>query len=509
MKKLFFSMLLVCSQAFGQTFPVNNLQVNGTAAFTGIATFTIPIAVSSGGTGAGTASGTALDNITGFSSTGFLTRTGAGAYAFQVAPTCSSSSNALQWTGAAFACNSAIVASSATTASTAATQSLGNNTTNIATTAFVSNRGPCANIMDFGGNNTASANNDTAFANAKLAASNLGNQICVYFPPGNYNFASTAGAVYSASHQAVTIVGAGQDVTVLQWAANGGLTFTYKDCTDSTHISDMTIAAGTTNSGVGILLNNSYATTQSCAMSTISRVTIRGSDNYFATNYFSFAIEIIGVSDVNIDSVQAAGPGTAAGTGLIIGTGSSSIIPIIYNISNSGFFNWNTGLQINAYTQGVQVTNSNFTNNNNGLLVPSGQPGLDQISVSNSQFNSLTNGFNIYIQSAVPNVAISNNVFLINNTSSGVNMQATSTTSITGNLFEPNTGSPTNVFGVILNGHSVGASMVSGNNFYNLTAGVTLQSTSASVNVQSNAYNSCTTNTSNAGTGNVIGGGSP
>lgn len=38
-----------------------------------------------GGTNASTASGTSLDNITGFSSTGFLTRTGAGAYAFQSA----------------------------------------------------------------------------------------------------------------------------------------------------------------------------------------------------------------------------------------------------------------------------------------------------------------------------------------------------------------------------------------------------------------------------------------
>jgi hypothetical protein len=40
------------------------------------------LAVARGGTGGGAASGTLLDNIAGFSSTGFLTRTGAGAYAF-------------------------------------------------------------------------------------------------------------------------------------------------------------------------------------------------------------------------------------------------------------------------------------------------------------------------------------------------------------------------------------------------------------------------------------------
>ena len=41
------------------------------------------LAVSRGGTAASTASGTSLDNITGFSSTGFLTRTGSGTYVFQ------------------------------------------------------------------------------------------------------------------------------------------------------------------------------------------------------------------------------------------------------------------------------------------------------------------------------------------------------------------------------------------------------------------------------------------
>jgi hypothetical protein len=46
-------------------------------------TGTLPVA--NGGTGGATASGTLLDNITAFSGTGFLTRTGAGTYAFQSA----------------------------------------------------------------------------------------------------------------------------------------------------------------------------------------------------------------------------------------------------------------------------------------------------------------------------------------------------------------------------------------------------------------------------------------
>lgn len=96
------------------------------------------LAVNHGGTGVSSASGTALDNITGFASTGFLTRTGAGTYAFQSTtngitlgnlaqaaantvlanatgstanvaafsmPSCSASGNNLQWTsGTGFTC---------------------------------------------------------------------------------------------------------------------------------------------------------------------------------------------------------------------------------------------------------------------------------------------------------------------------------------------------------------------------------------------------------------------
>ena len=48
----------------------------------GGAAVALPISVANGGTNASSASGTALDNITGFSSTGILNRTGAGAYSF-------------------------------------------------------------------------------------------------------------------------------------------------------------------------------------------------------------------------------------------------------------------------------------------------------------------------------------------------------------------------------------------------------------------------------------------
>jgi len=105
------------------------------------------VPVANGGTNASTASGTSLDNITGFSSTGFLTRIGAGTYSFQsltngitlsniaqiaantllgnatgstanvtavTVTGCNGAAQALQWTnGSGFGCNSSVATSGA------------------------------------------------------------------------------------------------------------------------------------------------------------------------------------------------------------------------------------------------------------------------------------------------------------------------------------------------------------------------------------------------------------
>ncbi|MEX3667994.1 beta strand repeat-containing protein [Paraburkholderia phenoliruptrix] len=123
--------------------------------------------VASGGTNSASASGTALDNITGFSSTGFLTRTGAGTYAFQSltngitygnlaqAPAntvlgnfsgstgnvtaatvtgCNGAAQALQFTNASgFGCNSAISAATLNATAWASPGAIGGTTPNSGT----------------------------------------------------------------------------------------------------------------------------------------------------------------------------------------------------------------------------------------------------------------------------------------------------------------------------------------------------------------------------------------
>jgi hypothetical protein len=124
--------------------PGNVTAGNGLAQVGQVISINAPVSVANGGTNSTSASGTALDNISGFSSTGFLTRTGAGAYSFQSLtngitlgnlaqgaantvlanatgatanyaafsmPSCSSTASALTWTsGTGFGCNTAVVA---------------------------------------------------------------------------------------------------------------------------------------------------------------------------------------------------------------------------------------------------------------------------------------------------------------------------------------------------------------------------------------------------------------
>lgn len=153
------ALLALTSAAFGATLnPVQLLNPTGSTAGQAIVSTgptTAPgwsnitatsysgiLPVANGGTNSASASGTALDNITSFAGTGFLTRTGAGAYAFQSTtngitlgnlaqtaantvlanatgspanltafsmPSCSATTSALQWTsGTGFVCNASV-----------------------------------------------------------------------------------------------------------------------------------------------------------------------------------------------------------------------------------------------------------------------------------------------------------------------------------------------------------------------------------------------------------------
>ncbi|WP_249180054.1 hypothetical protein [Burkholderia dolosa] len=152
------------------------VSTSGAPAFRAIVATDLPvIPVSKGGTNAMVAGGTALDNITGFAGTGFVKRTGAGAYAFVADPlpianggTGAASASAARTAlgAAASGANTDITSLNAPAlgAATATTAAAGTNTTQVATTAFAQN-------AVTGGGNAGKFTTLTTTAMSRVAAS--------------------------------------------------------------------------------------------------------------------------------------------------------------------------------------------------------------------------------------------------------------------------------------------------------------------------------------------------
>lgn len=281
LKRILIGALLAPLMALAQSYPsptFNNATVNGTlnAAHIGLTT---PLPVTSGGTGSATASGTSLDNVAGFSSTGFLTRTGAGAYAFQSLangitfgnlaqapantvlanatgstanlaafgmPGCNAAGSALTWiAGSGFGCNSGLIASSAlgtgvqTALGIATNGSGGMPLVNGAMTAgdclqwsssgLLDSGAPCydtkvVNVKTYGalGNSNgthANGNDDTtAFQNAWVAGANK----TIFIPCGTYRLTS---AIAVTDNSPRTIKGNGTCTKIFNDQATANITF--------------------------------------------------------------------------------------------------------------------------------------------------------------------------------------------------------------------------------------------------------------------------------------------
>lgn len=529
-----------------------------------------PLTVALGGTNSVSASGTALDNIAGFSGTGFLTRTGTGEYSFQSTtngitlgniaqgaantllgnatgsagnfsalsmPSCAGGTNALTWTnGSGPGCNSAINATTlggatfaspgnigtgtpgngtfgavnANTSLTAPTLSLGTNTTGAATSAFVANHEGCPAIMDNGGDNTGTNDNTAALA-ATLAKSPSTN-LCAYFRPGTYKFLSRQNInVNSTSYSSVTLIGAGSEQTFLTFPGTAGIEFTLNSQYNVIHLRHMSITAGATNNGDGVYINQTTSPIADAANTPVSDITdvvLRGADGAGNTDYWSTGVEISNQSNVNFDNVTITGTNTQLGNGVYI-HGTANDPPNVFNLSAFTANYLNVGFQYGNYVQGVTFNYSNFTGDNYGIVSAAGLSVLVQLAITNSQFNCFYSA--VLLNTAIPDLLVHGNLFFIPGPSTGdaeaLALNQTGRYSITANSFA-GYNTTTNTDGVVVNTNVSSSGVIAANSFDALGVGVVLQSPSSGNNVQSNAYHGVGTAVSNSGTGNTVGGGS-
>lgn len=384
--------------------------------------------------------------------------------------------------------------------------------------------GQCQNIAAHGGS-TSSSDNSAAFL-AALAASPSNNQ-CVYIGPGNWNFsANVAYTLPNVAGDSVTIEGAGPDVTTLNWAAGGGLTVNFPNVFNSVHVRDLSLLTGAVNTGTALTVNMTAATSTNGANnapSDITNVTVRGADGYAVNDYWSTGIIIYGASVFNFYNTNVIGGGGCTSvtggcytTNSAVGVniyGTSSLVPVQFNFVSCLFNYLGEGIQYGAYTQGIIVMNSEFVGGTRGIYVPPSLAGLDQMSILGSNFNVST--FPIDTETGIPGVSIIGNYIIVPASSTlnggnavGIQMTVANTYSIAGNILQGLTGTPASNNGIVSDG-AAGKGVITGNQINSVANGIWLKTASTGINVQSNAYSNNTTNVTNDGTGNTIGGGSP
>jgi hypothetical protein len=274
----------------------------------------------------------------------------------------------------------------------------------------------CADITAYGGSTAIHDNRAALSAALKAAADGRG---CVAFPPGQFTFAANFHFVLPNSSASITLTGAGADVTQLYWPAGGGLTIDFVGAENSVHLRNITLTTGSEGIGTALALtqtNNNVGVADN-ALSDLSGVTIRGSDGYSQNNYWSRAVAVDQISNINFMGLVVSGPGGQAystkGLGVVL-EGSANNPAVVFNVTGATFNYLSRGIVYGEQVQGLTVSQSNFVGDDFGIFVPPNISGLDQLSVLGSQFNCATAG--VYVGSSLSNTLFNANLFIVPST---------------------------------------------------------------------------------------------
>lgn len=388
----------------------------------------------------------------------------------------------------------------------------------------------CTTIESYGGVADGSTDNTAALNSALSGLSASGG--CISFGSGVYYFASAISLTMPNTHSpnatlySVALRGQGADATLLKWGASGGMSFTYQNWMQSVHIRDMAIVTTAANSGTAITLT-SYLSTVGFSPSDIENVAIYGlgvstPNGRFGENYWAAGISITNIGNILMDNIIYTGHGvygTAVGTAIAVGGTQSGAscpsLPSSFVLSNSQINAAEYGFVYGTCIQGVTITNTSFVGGNFGIVVPSSEIGLAQLTVVADEFDwGGGSGPNaIYMASALPDTMISSNLFLVTNTNdTGVGITNAANVTIIGNTFTASTSGsyPVTANGVVIASNIATGSaawtgtIISNNTFGGISNGVVLDAGTAGNVVNGNVFGNVTTNVNNLGSGNFV-----
>lgn len=422
----------------------------------------------------------------------------------------SASATAASGSATAAAASSTNASASATAAAGSATAAA-NSAQEAETAASAASGGLIVSIIAHGGD-PSGANDNTAALTAALAAL-TGTGGTVFFPAGRYKFASQVSYNIPTGVFSVSLVGAGQDASVLVWpAAAGGIKFNYSGISNSVHLRDLTLSTGAANGGNAINLSmaSSVINVGVAATSDIYRVTLRGDDGYGQTDYWSTGLQIVNVSGIQVDTLTVAGSSSQQGIGCqISGLSASSTYAVLLDIAKSNFVWLSTGFIYGSFVQGITIDQTNFTFVTTGIGSAGSETGaLVQLAVSNSQFNpgAVAGGQGINLATQVGACQLNNNFFVIGGANQfGIILQNAEHYQITANSIQGigSTGSIGIQIGTTVSG---APGLISNNDIYGFNGawGIVLQAGCANCLVLGNTFTANTVNVLDQGTGNTI-----
>lgn len=357
----------------------------------------------------------------------------------------------------------------------------------------------------------------TAIWNKIIAEINIANAV-IEFGSGVYLFKSNIAMDLNPKKtnnmsQSITIKGQGKGITTLLWdgKSTSGISLSHTDIGRGScryNIYDMSLVTkGASNGNAITLTNNSpqifggYLSMRGVAITGYG-AQASGSVGW-ACCLLMNAISFNNIIDCDFIGNYESG-NSSTGISIYSKQYESNIVySIVTNITDCIFLRLTAGVINQLHTQGVSISQSNFTNCEYGVSVPDNGY---QISVSTSQFDCYNSA--VIFDGGTTAFLFSNNlVFTGHNDGYGICCNNyVDGYIITGNQFE-GVGTENNVNAIVMNGASpagTDTNIISSNIFRNYTTAISLAAGTKGWKVFGNMYANTSNMISNQGQGNII-----
>lgn len=378
--------------------------------------------------------------------------------------------------------------------------------------------GQTISVKDFGASGNNVADDTTAFQAALTYLQSIGGG-SLYIPKGIYKLTSQLTFTFANAANSLHIYGDSQESTTLNFTSSNGFNIIYNSPYNSINFEKFTMECGTTNLYNGITITKADSFYDVGPINSFRDLSFRGNTGYNQVSgpFWQTAIVIVSVSNFNFDCCNFTGSCTTFGVAstaqgqAVYMHGTLLLPPVVFNFTGCNFQYLAVGINYGNYTQGVAISNSNFTVCIAGVEAAGGLSNtLSQLSIVNSQFACSTNA--VGMGTGINPFIFTGNLVEIYPNSYGIGAGQLGIGSITGNTFLGLSSQVGNI-AIGIQGqpavlYSFPDCVITGNCFYGLALGIQIAAGVSGINIQSNVYPGCIATINDASTGNTHGGGS-